>query len=95
MKALRGTGVALVEADSLALAGRDNDFVVAVGHANPLKFVALVQVDGDQTAAAHILVLIKWSFLYNALDGGHDQILALYLLTDVNYTTNRFFGLEL
>jgi len=36
-----------VEADGLALAGTDDDFILAGGHADPFQLITVIEVNGD------------------------------------------------
>ncbi len=64
----------LPEAGGLALAGGDDDVVLAVGQADPLELVAVEQVDGDQAVGADLRVLGQRGLLDLPLARGHDQV---------------------
>ena len=88
-------GVFFVEADGLAVAGLDDDFVVATSHANPLQFIAFVEVDGDQPAGTDVLVLLERRLLDDTTNGTHDEVGSVVGLADVDDAADGLFWLQL
>ena len=70
------SGVVFVKADAHALFGGDHQLLVAVGQLNPAKLVALVKVDGDNSAFSYVLICVKLRSLDNSVFGSHTQIIA-------------------
>ena len=68
-----GADILLVEADGLAVLGGQEDILAAVGQGHGDQLVAIVQLDGDDAAAADVGVLDQRGLLDHAVAGGHEQ----------------------
>ena len=78
--AAHGAGVLFIEADGLAVAGGNDQHIVAGGQAGPCQRVALVQRDADEAALADVGVLLQRGALDEALLGDHGDETALVVL---------------
>src|SRR5579871_3684981 len=65
------SGILLIEANSLALSGRNNYFVIAAGHTYPLQLITLIEPDCDNAVSPDILVLLEGRFLNYAPNCTH------------------------
>jgi len=63
-----------VEADAHALSGRQHHVAVTIGNLDPCQLVALIEVNGNQTALAHIGVRIVLGTLDDTVAGDHDVV---------------------
>ena len=85
-------GIRLVEADGLAVAGSDDEHIVAGGQAGPGQRIALVQGNADQAGTADVGVLFQRGALDEALlsDHRHEAALLFCVLALADHIRDLF-----
>ena len=90
--AAHGTGILLIEADGLTVAGGNDEHIVAGGQSCPGQRIPLVQGNADQAALADVGVLLQRGALDEALlcDHGHKTALGVDFLALAEHVGDLF-----
>ena len=85
----------LIEPDSLAVVGGEEDDLLAVGDAGDDKLVVLLDVDGDDAAGHDVGEVLERGLLDRAVARGKEDVLALFFeVADGEDGDDFFSGLE-
>ena len=91
--------IVLIEAYGTSVAVGKQQFVVTIGQANAYHLVTLVDVDGDHTGSAYILISCETGLLDDTLLRGEHHIVGIEELfvvevLDTQYGVDRIVGID-